>query len=87
VRADFFVEASALVDQRYRSRGAIEQPDAQARLQPADRRLTPESVIPISSAALTNLPPSTTAANTLTTDKIRPSKGMTSTPDFQSGRI
>ena len=38
-------------------------------------RLTPESVIPISSAALTKLPPSTTAASTLTPDKILPSNG------------
>jgi hypothetical protein len=45
-------------------------------------RLTPESVIPISSAALTKLPPSTTAESTVTPDKILPSKGMKSTPDF-----
>ena len=38
-------------------------------------------------AALAKLPPSTTAPTTLTPDKIRPSKGMTSTPDFQSGKI
>jgi hypothetical protein len=29
----------------------------------------------------------TTAPSMLTPDRIHPSKGMTSTPDFQSGRI
>jgi hypothetical protein len=50
-------------------------------------RLTPESVSPISSAALTKLPPSTTAASTLTPDKILPSNAIGLFLIFQSGII
>jgi hypothetical protein len=45
-------------------------------------RLTPESVSPINSAAFTKLPPSTTAARTLTPDNILPSNGTKPTPDI-----
>src|SRR5207302_8190114 len=49
-------------------------------------RLTPEGVKPRTSAALAKLPPSTTAASTLTLERTRPSRAM-ATRDLVSRMI
>jgi hypothetical protein len=76
MRLNLFIEAPPFVGQRHRTCGAIQQSNPEPLSSRLTARLTPESVMPISSAAFTKLPPSTTAAKMLIPDKFLASNAM-----------